>query len=37
MTQGVEFYVNNSIEMWKDDKIDQKKILDILRFQRDTI
>jgi len=37
MTQDVQYFVNSSIQSWKDTKISQQEILDILRFQRDTI
>ena len=37
MTLGGQDYINNSIQMWKDDNLTQKQILNILGFERDSI
>ena len=37
MGTGIESYINNSMQRWKEDTIDQKDILRIMTFERDTI
>ena len=37
MTQGGEYYINNSIQRWKEDHLNQQQILNILAFERDSI
>ena len=37
MTQGGEYYINNSIQKWKEANLNQQQILSILSFERDSI
>src|SRR3989338_9138279 len=37
MGQVNEYYLNNSIQRWKEGTIDQKEILGIMAFERDTV
>ena len=37
MTYGGECYINNSIQNWKEDILNQQQILNILAFERDSL
>ena len=37
MTQIGDQYINNSIQLWKEDRINQKQIFEIVSFERNTI
>jgi len=37
MGQGIEFYINNSMQRWKEGAMDQKDVLRIMTFERDNI